>query len=234
MARNTQVAKGIIVQQEQQGANPKLLHSVDLNNLSLALQALIFGAGSIEQARLSPAVQALLLSAGAVDLSHLSAPVQALLPRWPTKCVSTPAELAQAITDLTGTGGVICLTADIALTSALVLPDGVILTGRGMKGATLTLDTGGSITVGTEAEIRDLKIATTLTSGTLVTISGNKSCLSKVKFLVSMATTVECVAVTGSSNFIFRCIFSGVVGGTATAINYVSGTGNVDENCVLE
>lgn len=153
---------------------------------------------------------------------------------YPTVMVSTAIELANALTSLNGAGGIICLNADITITSALTVPNGVLLLGR-YGAQKLTIGTGGSLTLSAKAEIRDLTVISGKTSGNLVQLSDTRALIRACYFQVNNADSVTCVYVTGSYNRILQSTFTGVVGvGPAAGIDYASGTDNLDQDSFFE
>ena len=147
---------------------------------------------------------------------------------------SSEATLTTAISSLSATGGIIGISASFSVTSAVSIPNGIILVGHGINSPTITFGVGGSFTLGTQSQIRDLNFGASKTSGTLLTMSGDKVTIDKVRFSVTSTNALTCIQVTGSANLIYRTIFSGVVGGTAVGIDYASGTGNNDSYCIFE
>jgi hypothetical protein len=146
--------------------------------------------------------------------------------------VSSEAELSAALTAYTATGGIIFVGGNFSLTGSYTIPSNVTLSGYGQY-STITLTGSSTLTMGTDSEMRDLRINTTRTTGSLVEVANSRSIIHKVNFVVTPTTTVTCVRVTGSGNRIILSRFSGVVGFTAVGITYVSGTQNVDRDCVF-
>lgn len=147
---------------------------------------------------------------------------------------STEATLTSAISSLSSTGGIIGISASFSVSSAVSIPNGIILVGHGINIPTITFAVGGSFTLGTQSQIRDLNFGASKTSGTLLTMSGDKVTIDKVRFSVTSTNALTCIQVTGSANLIFRTIFFGVVGATAVGIDYAGGISNNDSYCIFE
>lgn len=154
--------------------------------------------------------------------------------KYATTYVGSAVALAGALTALNGVGGVICLIAEFTITTALTIPEGVLLLSRygGMK---LTIGTGGSLTLAAKSELRDITIVSGKTSGNLVVVPNTRSLVRGCFFRVTNADSVTCMYVTGSYNRFLQNTFTGVVGvGPATGIEYAAGVDNIDQDSYFE
>lgn len=168
--------------------------------------------------------------------------------------------LIQAISTINGTasgGGVILIWGDITLTSSYVIPENVILIGRGFSNHTITLGAGGSITLSNYCKLQDLKIV--MSSGgyiqtgnfseisginfygnadfgailneSMLKIQGNNNIIKSCRFNWANTTALTAfgINVVGNENRIRDCKFFGVTSSLfKTGIRYFSGSGNTD------
>lgn len=164
----------------------------------------------------------------------LTGPSGGISDGYPTLLVATATELANALYSMAGAGGIICLKADITITSALIVPEGVLLLGK-YGAQKLTIGVGGSLSLSAKSELRDLTVVSGKTSGNLVLMPDTRALIRACFFQVQNADAVTCVYVTGSYNRILQTTFTGVVGvGPAVGIDYVSGTDNLDQDSYFE
>lgn len=153
---------------------------------------------------------------------------------YPTVLVSTATELANSLTSLDGAGGIICIQDDMTITSALVVPEGVMILGK-YGSQKLTVGVGGSLSLSAKSEIRDLTVVSGKTSGNLVLMPEARAIIRGCFFQVNNADAVTCVYVTGSYNRILQSTFTGVVGvGPAAGIDYAAGSDNLDQDSFFE
>lgn len=152
---------------------------------------------------------------------------------YPNFFCTSEADLATAITSATSNGGgVICLLNSFNVTSAHTIPTQTTLIGR-KGGSILTLSSTGALTFADEVAMRDVYLTTALTSGTLVTMSGNRGEVSGCKFTVPSNSSGTCIAASGNDNLISKSIFAGVISpSTGIGITY-SGINNTDTDCVF-
>ncbi len=169
---------------------------------------------------------------GVWDLSYTGAP-GGTVQVYPTVFAGSESSLSAAISTCAA-GGVICVyQAFTVSTASYTIPAGCILLGRD-AGSIITLSGSGALVLASEAIMRDIQITTALSSGTLVTLSNSRSTLQTCKFSVPSNSTTVCVNVTGSSNLIQRCVFTGVLGpSTGVGIQYTSGSNNMDKDCLF-
>jgi hypothetical protein len=149
---------------------------------------------------------------------------------WPNESVTDETELAAAISTLTS-GGVILVAEPFSVTTAIQLQPGQILVGRGGF-SVITIDTGGSIEMLDECEMQNCWFETTLTSSTLVTMSGVAATMERCHFDVEPTDTIICVDITGSANLVHRGIFVGAFGGSSVGVQGDGVSDNVAVDCV--
>lgn len=129
-------------------------------------------------------------------------------------------------------GGQIFLTQAFPITEPQTLPASTVLIGR--KAATvLTFSGTGSLTLSDEAEIRDLSVTSALSSGTLVTVSGDRCKVNNCKFTVPTSSTLTCVLLSGDFGTVFDCAFDGVIGSGSVGIDFGTGFENVAERNIF-
>lgn len=151
---------------------------------------------------------------------------------YPTVFAGSSAELTTAISTVSA-GGVIVLYQGFTISSSFTVPSGVLLLGR-LAQSVITVTAGGAIVMSAESIMRDVQFTTALSSGTLITVSGNRTTLQTCKFSVPSNSTTVCVNVTGNSNHIERSLFTGVAApSTGVGIKYTSGSNNMDTDCVF-
>lgn len=157
---------------------------------------------------------------------HLGAGPTSTTEGIPNISVTSQAELIAAIATLTN-GGVILIASPFSISTDVTVTSKILLQGR-LGFSVLTVATGGRLILNDEARIRDLELANSKTSGELVLASGNKTQIETCRFTLNSADSVTGVKWTGSMNDVRFTIFSGVVGGSAVAIEAFSGTDNED------
>ena len=142
---------------------------------------------------------------------------------WPTAFVSNESELATAIAGaLTDGGGVICVTQSMALVTSRTIPPNTVLVGRG--GVTvITLGTGATLSLDTQAVMQNIYLDASKTSGNLVTMIGGSARIYNCEFSVLSTDALVCVSVQGNACGIESSIFRGVVAATAVGIQFEIG-----------
>jgi hypothetical protein len=148
-----------------------------------------------------------------------------IAPAQSTYSVTNETELQNAITDLTSTGGVITVTNSFSISTTITIPDGVMLVGR-RRLCSISIQTGGELILSDECQVRDVYFNVVKTTGIAVRMTGNKSQINNCNFTVNSVNPATCVRVQGSGNKIMFSIFTGVIGGSATGIDFFSGTNN--------
>lgn len=169
---------------------------------------------------------------GTWDANYTGAP-GGTVQVYPTVFAGSEATLASAISTCAA-GGVICIYQPFTIsTASYTIPSGCMVIGR-LAGSLVTISGTGALVLASEAIMRDVQITTALTTGTLVSLSNSRSTLQSCKFSVPSSSTTVCVNVTGSSNLIERCVFTGVLApSTGVGIKYTSGFNNTDRDCVF-
>lgn len=172
-------------------------------------------------------------TAGAWDNNYSTGGGGGATQVYPTVFAGSESTLASSIVTCAA-GGVICVYQPFTIsTASYTIPAGVVLIGRD-AGAIITISGSGALVLASEAIMRDIQITTALTTGTLVTLSNNRSSLQTCKFSVPSTSATVCVNVSGNSTLIERCEFTGVAGtSTGVGIRYSGGTNNVDRDCVF-
>lgn len=153
---------------------------------------------------------------------------------YPNFFCANETDLSNAITSATSNGGgVICLLSSFTISSGHTIPSNVLLIGR-KGGSIITVASGGSLTISTDSDMQDVWLTTALSSGTLLTMSGDRCNLKECRFTVPSNSTTVCVNITGSLNLIFRSAFFGVAApSTGVGIQLSSGSGNLEQNNVF-
>lgn len=154
---------------------------------------------------------------------------------WPNFFATTEAEFSTAISSaISAGGGVICLMNSFTCTSSHTIPANTIVQGR-VGASIITLSGSGAIVLSNDnSMIRDVQFTTALTSGALVTCSGNYAQIRSCQFTIPTNSTGECILVTGNSNKFYNNIFIGVQGAdTGYGIVYQSGSNNSDADSVF-
>jgi hypothetical protein len=168
--------------------------------------------------------------AGTWDADYTGAPggnVQV----YPTVFAGSDSTLSSAITTC-ASGGVICVYQPFNVTSAHTIPTGCLVIGR-LNGSLLTFTGSGAITMSDDSVMRDVWMTTALTTGTLITMSHNRSTLQGCRITVPSTSATVCVNVTGQSNLLETCTFVGVEApSTGVGIEY-SALNNSDLNCIF-
>lgn len=166
------------------------------------------------------------------------------LETWPSVFVGDQAQLIQALTDLSTSGGIILLNKPISLDSPITVPEGVSIISRSNKYGTaeagLTLTTGAKITLGEGSKLFNLNIEGAASFGgtsnvveQMIVMAGNKGEIRDCNFRlinVNVGTSEgSCIGVSGTNNRVFNCSFR--LGATVThriGIKYLGGTNNTD------
>lgn len=159
-----------------------------------------------------------------------AAGMQASLPTYSvdTYGVTTEVQLQAAVAACAAAGGgVIALMAPITVNTAFTLPTQTRL--EGSKYATL-LTLNASITMGSDSVMSDV----TMTGAVNLVLCPNlASKFSFCKFILATTSAVSCITVSGVSNRINDCVFSGVLGGSSGyGITYAGGSDNRDNDCI--
>lgn len=174
---------------------------------------------------------------GAVIVDGMEAYASLIVPRQYS--------LANALTLLAPTGGIILLDTSITIPSStnLTIPSGVTILGRSMldpsqPGATtITLGSNSSLVMSDRTKLFMIGIITDTSSGVLsnyqaVQMTGGSE-IRDCNFQVNTASNVtyhgSAIGVTGSQNRIYNCRFTNL--GSATyrvGIEYISGSNNAD------
>jgi hypothetical protein len=160
------------------------------------------------------------------------------LETWPSTFVTSQAQLIQALSDYTLSGGVILIQSPITLNTPITVPDGVTLISRSNKldtgEAGLTLTTGASITVAGGGKLFNLDIqgnAGFTGTNSLVIMSGTRAEVRDCNFkLVNTTGTPACITVNGNLNRIYNCEFviSSAAGNVGIKYTAAAGNSNTD------
>lgn len=152
---------------------------------------------------------------------------------YPNYFCTSEADLATAISSATSNGGgVICLLNSFTVSSARVIPAGTRLIGRD-GGSVITIASSGSITLSDGGTMENVYFTTALTSGSMVLLTNNYSKVRDCQFTIPIASTGQCINVTGNANRMYNNRFIGVAGEVATGINYAAGVDNTDSESVF-
>lgn len=92
------------------------------------------------------------------SVSQLGAVIVSGIEAYPEYFVSNQTELLTALSGLSGSGGVILVKAPITIDQAVNVPANVKILGRGMGKNQITVVNGGSISLGNNACLQDLRI----------------------------------------------------------------------------
>lgn len=175
------------------------------------------------------------LASDTLDLNAAQAATALVVPAgvvgWPNYAVTSSADLTSAIAQAQTAGGVILISAPFTISAAFTVPPGTIVQGR-KNAAVITVATGGSLTMSTGSEVRDVVFNCTLTSGNVLTLSGDRCVVRACNFIMTASTSSVAVAVSGNNNALINNFFSGVLAPTVPTpcgISYLSGYDNSDE-----
>lgn len=150
---------------------------------------------------------------------------------YPNSFCANETDLSNAITTATSNGGgVICLLNSFTISAAHTIPANTVLIGR-KGGSIITLASSGALTLSQKCKLIDVYIKTSLTSGSLVTLTGSNCEITGCNFTVPSNSTGNCLDVFSAGNDIHDNMFNGVVvPSTGTGINYELGSmDNTDE-----
>jgi hypothetical protein len=173
-------------------------------------------------------------------LSTLGAVIVSGLEVYPSVFVDDELQLMQAVTDLTPTGGVICVESNITIDTAITIPDGVTLlsrseTAQNTNPAILTFVPGGSLIMGNNSRLFDLYLVGSSTFGvssnaSMVQAANDKCEIRNCMFNFGNASGLaRGVLVTGTNNRIYNCKFLNCSADSwRTGIEYNAGSNNVD------
>lgn len=142
---------------------------------------------------------------------------------YPSVSAGTQAALENAVTAcLSAGGGVISLNASFSIDAPIVIPENTVLIGR--KGSTvITILDGGQFFADQGAKFQDVYIETELDDIDLLILENNLCEIKGCQFTIPSDSIYSCVLITGSGNTLYKNTFIGVVGGTASGIEYASG-----------
>ena len=152
---------------------------------------------------------------------------------WPQYGAATEAQLAQELSQVGQSGGVIVITASFSISQIYTVPSNVVLQGR-KSAATITALAGGQLSLaGNASEIRDVSFTTAAAGNACVSISGNANIVRGCSFTLG-TTNCTGVVVTGNSNRLYQnSLYGTSQSATAVGINYVAGADNMDESTVV-
>lgn len=159
----------------------------------------------------------------------------------PSVFVRNITEFNQAITDLTSTGGIICLQNNITIDSQITVPADVHIFGRSASGAgsnpaNIIMATGGQLIMSDRSRLWNVFIAATSlygTSGTaedntLVKVVGQNVSLEKCWFQLNNASgSARCIDFEGSDGRAIQCTFENSFSGNVAFYFSTGGAGNI-------
>jgi hypothetical protein len=138
---------------------------------------------------------------------------------------ATKAELVSALATCSSNGGgIVQITTGFSINSAITIPAHTKVIGA--RGAViLSITTGGNFTLSDGSLLEDVYVTSSLNdSSNIVNVSGNYGIIRGCKFSPTGGNLVTCINITGNSNKIHNCVFTGVVGQANThGINYAAG-----------
>jgi hypothetical protein len=153
---------------------------------------------------------------------------------YPTIFVASQTALISALSTLSGTGGVICLTSAFPVTSAIVVPSNIVLLGRNLV-SPLTFSGSGQLQfTGGRSKMYDMYVSTTANI-TMVTLTAGNNVIERCRFSAPTSGSATCLNVASNANDINDCEFNGVAnGGTSNGINFALGFAeNTEENNIF-
>jgi hypothetical protein len=157
---------------------------------------------------------------------------------WPDKFVNTQPQLVSAISALTVSGGIICVTGNFSLDTNIVVPGNVLIVGK-TRNTIIDVIPGGKFTLNTDSELRQLSLRGSVAFNTdkMVAMANTRAIVKQCNFeLQNTAGLATAIEVTGTQNRIWECKFTGFGAGPYQAnrvnINFASGTRNIDVDSI--